>query len=44
MTYLIIEQEYLSDIEEWEFRPGQIVKCEEKKMQDGEFLVATKLD
>lgn len=40
MIYMILGQKYDSDIETWQFVPGDKVVCEYVKNEDGQILVA----
>jgi hypothetical protein len=40
--YLIVEQPYDSDIETWEFKPGEKVLCKQIESNDGKILAAVK--
>jgi len=39
-SYLIVNQEYDSDIETWQFKPGERVRCEYIQSSDGMTLAA----
>ena len=40
--YRILSQSYDPSIETWEFAPGEIVECEQRKLTDGSALVAVR--
>jgi hypothetical protein len=41
-SYLIVEQEYVRDVERWEFEPGDHVVCETRDTMDGSRLVTVR--
>lgn len=41
-TYEILMQEYDGQIEEWQFKPGEIVICERISLESGEVFAAVR--
>lgn len=42
-TYLILDQAYDRDLETWAFEPGIVVKCQARKQNGREILVASEV-
>jgi hypothetical protein len=42
-TYLILNQEYDRNLESWAFEPGTVVRCQARKLNGQEILVASEV-
>jgi hypothetical protein len=42
-TYLILDENYDRKVEAWQFEPGTLVRCRNKRRNDHRILVATEI-
>lgn len=40
-TYLILDQDYDRDVENWQFEPGTVVRCRKEQRNGRQIVVAT---